>query len=129
MNRHWRALLLRAGAILTALLGCMAPTPGDVGGCGQKRQELDEETFFATKNAIECSRCQECDVNTTRCNQACANDEGGRQFPEGCLPLVHDGEVCLRRLLDVSCDTFADYVDDVVAIVPSECNFCPEEAR
>jgi len=129
MKAGWRASLLRVGAIVVAILGCMAPTPGDVGGCGQKRQELDEEVFFATKNAIECSRCQECELSTMRCSQACDNDTGGREFPEGCLPLVHDGEVCLRRLLDVGCDTFLSYVEDGTSVVPTECNFCPEEAR
>lgn len=123
-----RSLLLRGAALVLVVL-CTAPTPGDVGGCGQRRQKLDEATFFSTKHAIECERCRECGLDSQRCNQACADDAAGRQFPEGCLPLVHDGEVCLRRLLDVDCETFASYVDERTNTVPSECNFCPEDAR
>ena len=124
-----RTLLVRAAVCCMLALFCMGPTPGDIGGCGQRRQELDEDTFFATKNAVECERCRECAIETQRCREACADDAGGRQFPEDCLPLVHDGEVCLRRLLDVDCDDFAEYVDDAVSVVPSECDFCPEAAR
>ena len=128
MNRV-RSVVLRLGALGLLVLVCAAPTPGDVGGCGQKRQPLDEEVFFATKNAIECDRCNECGISTNRCTEACNADSGGRRFPEECLPLVHDGEVCLRRLLDVGCDTFTEYVDDRTPAVPSECDFCPEGAR
>lgn len=126
---RWRSAVLRVAALGLLVVVCAAPTPGDVGGCGQKRQALDEEVFFATKNAIECERCTECEITTDRCEQACNADSGGRRFPEGCLPLVHDGEVCLRRLLDVGCDTFREYVDDREPGVPSECDFCPEESR
>lgn len=122
-----RSLTLRLTAMLVVVICCAAPTPGDVGGCGQKRQDLDEEIFFVTKNAIECDRCRECGIMTDRCSNACRDDAGGRRFPDNCAPLVHDGEVCLRRLLDVDCDTFADYVDDEIALVPSECDFCPSE--
>lgn len=128
-KRCLRRRLWRAVSCLGLLLFCMAPTPGDVGGCGQKRQELDEELFFDLKNSVDCERCNECGLRTLRCDEACADDHGGRSFPEGCLPLVHDGEVCLRRLLDVDCDTFAGYVDDRSPGVPTECNFCPEEGE
>lgn len=124
-----RRVLLRVGALACLVVICAAPTPGDVGGCGQPRQALDEEVFFATKNAIECERCTECGLTTNRCTQACNADSGGRRFPEDCQPLVHDGEVCLRRLLDVGCDSFRAYVDDRTPAVPSECEFCPEGAR
>lgn len=126
---RWRGAVLRVAVLGLLVVVCAAPTPGDVGGCGQKRQALDEEVFFATKNAIECERCTECELTTDRCEQACKADSGGRRFPEGCMPLVHDGEVCLRRLLDVGCDTFREYVDDREPGVPSECDFCPEESR
>jgi len=124
-----RSVVLRVAALGFVVVVCAAPTPGDVGGCGQKRQALDEDVFFATKNAIECERCTECEIATDRCTQACNADSGGRRFPETCEPLVHDGEVCLRRLLDVGCDTFAEYVDDRTPAVPSECDFCPEESQ
>lgn len=126
---RWRSVILRVAALGFLVAVCAAPTPGDVGGCGQKRQALDEATFFSTKSAIECERCGECEIRTDRCTQACNDDSGGRRFPEDCVPLVHDGEVCLRRLLDVGCDTFGEYVDDRTPAVPSECDFCPEEAR
>jgi hypothetical protein len=50
-------------------------------------------------------------------------------FPEGCAPLVHDGEVCLRALHFASCDAYRGYVDDAAPTVPTECDFCPGEAR
>jgi hypothetical protein len=33
--------------------------------------------------------------------------------------------VCLRALLDASCDDYGDFVRDAAPDVPSECNFCP----
>jgi hypothetical protein len=49
-------------------------------------------------------------------------------FPDRCVPLVHDGEVCLRALQYASCDDYRAYVSDVSPSVPTECNFCPEPA-
>ncbi len=46
-------------------------------------------------------------------------------FPVDCEPLVHDGEVCLRRLLEASCSEYVGYVADAAATVPTECDFCP----
>ena len=107
------------------LLLLTAPTPGDVGGCGQARQELDEDAFFETKQGIDCERCGECRLETQRCVLACTTALVETEFPEGCVPLVHDGEVCLRRLLDASCDEYSGYMDDDAAKAPTECNFCP----
>ena len=112
-----------------ALLFCAAPVPGDVGGCGQQPQALDPATFFATKQAIDCRRCTECGLASAICTQACADDSAIEDgFPEGCFPLVHDGEVCLRALHYASCDDYAEYIDDRAPSVPTECAFCPEEA-
>jgi len=47
-------------------------------------------------------------------------------FPERCLPLVHDGEVCLRALLNASCGDYSQYMSDDSPTAPTECNFCPE---
>ncbi|HWZ88389.1 MAG TPA: hypothetical protein VNW92_06050 [Polyangiaceae bacterium] len=118
----------RQGALaLFALLLCTAPTPGDVGGCGQRPQELDPQTFFASKEAIDCQRCQECAIGTTACSNACtAPDSYPKSFPERCLPLVHDGEVCLRALLYASCADYEQYMSDKSPTAPTECNFCPE---
>ena len=89
--------------LLVALL-CLAPTPGDVGGCGQPAQELDAPIFFATKKAIDCQQCRRCGFANQTCALACdSSAEVAVSFPEGCLPLVHDGEVCLRRLQHASC--------------------------
>ena len=117
--------LRRAGLALTVLLFCAAPTPGDVGGCGQQAAELDPETFFATKDSIDCDRCRECGLDGNACTRACDADLTESEFPEGCVPLVHDGEVCLRALLYASCDDYASYVRDGAPETPTECNFCP----
>jgi hypothetical protein len=121
----WATRLLLAAL---ALLFCAAPVPGDVGGCGQQPQALDAPTFFASKQAIDCRRCTECSLESQLCTRACADSAVQPGFPEGCLPLVHDGEVCLRALLYASCDDYAQYMDDRAASVPTECAFCPEEA-
>jgi hypothetical protein len=110
---------------LGVLFFCTAPTPGDVGGCGQDPQELDPETFFETKDSIDCTRCNECSFTSRICDRACSSKLSQVAFPEDCLPLVHDGEVCLRALLDASCDDYSAYVRDEGPEVPTECNFCP----
>lgn len=108
-----------------ALLLCAAPTPGDVGGCGQDPQELDGETFFDSKANIDCQRCLDCQLTTNSCERACDTSSPLPAFPEGCAPLVHDGEVCLRALLFASCSDYGGYVADRGPRIPTECNFCP----
>jgi hypothetical protein len=107
----------------------MAPTPGDIGGCGQEAQELDWEEFFSLKRSIDCERCADCDLETRACARACETDAGAGHLPEGCVPLVHDGEVCLRSLIHASCSDYKTYMDDAAPAVPSECNFCPPRGR
>lgn len=133
----WFAALMRilrgerARLALTglALLFCMAPTPGDVGGCGQKPAELDPQIFFESKANIDCERCQECGLASIACTRACDPSQAlETEFPKNCVPLVHDGEVCLRALQYASCDDYRTYVSDVSPSVPTECNFCPEPA-
>jgi len=112
---------------LFALIFCAAPTPGDIGGCGQKPAELDSDTFFASKEAIDCQNCEQCGIATQACNIACNDpDHYPHTFPDQCLPLVHDGEVCLRVLLHTSCSVYGTYMADHAPQVPTECNFCPE---
>ncbi len=105
---------------------CAAPTPGDIGGCGQRAELLDPPIFFASKAKIDCDRCRECGHDSNFCDNTCdAQTPKQTEFPEGCFPLVHDGEVCLRALLHADCDDYASYVSDDAPSVPSECNFCP----
>lgn len=127
MNRGPRSTLgARVVLSLAVLLFCTAPTPGDVGGCGQRAEELDPELFFRAKAATDCERCNECTLATTACSKACNSEGLLREFADDCLPLVHDGEVCLRALAAASCDDYERYVRDEQREVPSECNFCPE---
>ena len=115
--------------VLTAIavgLLCAAPVPGDIGACGQPVARLDAYRFFTAKRNIDCDHCMACGFTTKQCSAECGS--GALEvalFPTGCEPLVHDGEVCLRRLLDASCDDYARYVADEGATVPSECDFCP----
>jgi hypothetical protein len=109
-----------------AVLLCAAPVPGDIGSCGQPVQRLDPIQFFGKKKTIDCLRCNDCGIETTACVDACKRAvPAAASFPQDCSPLVHDGEVCLRALLDASCDDYATYVADVGPVVPTECNFCP----
>lgn len=120
----------RLGVSLLALL-CAAPTPGDIGSCGQAVVELDEQRFFFEKLRIDCNQCAQCGLSTQRCVDACAVplELDLYRFEEGCFPLVHDGEVCLNALLDADCDEYAPYVDDTAPTTPTECNFCPLAER
>ncbi len=116
------------GAVLVATVFVAAPTPGDIGGCGQKAQPLDARVFFASMAATDCLRCQDCGLTTDTCAASCnPNAPIQEAFAEGCVPLVHDGEVCLRALYDASCGDFRTYVSDDPSTrsTPSECNFCP----
>lgn len=114
------------GFVLLAF--CAAPVPGDVGGCGQEPQELDPGTFFASKQYIECAHCRDCGLETAACSRACEDELVQSSFPVDCVPLVHDGEVCLRALDDGSCEDFRNFMSDVAPQAPTECGFCPTGA-
>jgi hypothetical protein len=118
-----KRVLVRLGLACGALL-CLAPTPGDIGGCGQTARDLDPVAFFQSKQTIECSRCQECRIRTPACELACSDAALPEEFPEGCFPLVHDGTVCLRALVQASCEDHREFASEPPR-VPSECNFCP----
>lgn len=115
----------KIGAALL-LVFSMAPAAGNIGSCGQEAEVLDANKFLAAKANIDCARCAECTLFTAVCTAAC-NDPPPTDaaFPEPCLPLVHDGEVCLDALHAASCDDYASYVADSGATIPTECNFCP----
>lgn len=113
--------------VVVATLGlfCLAPTPGDIGGCGQPAEELDPVAFFEAKKYVDCQACERCGLGTAACAKACGPTEPDKAFPRGCAPLAHDGEVCLRALDATGCDDYAGYMSDAVPRSPSECQFCP----
>ena len=115
---------VRGGVGFLVLAFCAAPVPGDVGGCSQRAEELDGPTFFAIKASIDCEKCDSCSIDSESCARACAG-EVDAALPRGCVALVHDGEVCLRALLDASCGDYASFVRDEAPTAPTECNFCP----
>jgi hypothetical protein len=106
-------------------LFCLAPTAGDVGGCGTTPTALDPGIFAAARKTEDCQRCTACGLSTPRCLRAC--DPGAPPetiVPSTCAPLQHDGEVCLRALDAASCSSYATYVDPIAPATPSECDFC-----
>jgi hypothetical protein len=103
-----------------------APTAGDIGSCGQARDDLDPKKFFAAKAALDCQRCGECGIVTSACDSACTT-QPQESFLAGCFPVVHDGEVCLDTLRAASCGKYASFEADVGATAPTECDFCPPE--
>lgn len=127
-RRGWNAGA-SVGVLLCAALS-LAPTVGDVGGCGTDPTLLEPEIYAYARKVRDCAKCQECGVGSMRCARAC-DEEAAPEFvlPPTCRPLLHDGEVCLRALDAASCETFARYVADEGATSPSECNFCvlPDE--
>ncbi|MDX2053920.1 MAG: hypothetical protein SFV15_16075 [Polyangiaceae bacterium] len=114
-------------ALSLLLLFCAAPTPGDIGACGQNPAPLDAGRFFAKKQAVDCSKCQTCKLRTDACVSACSGALSEEVFPVGCEPLIHDGQVCLHALEAASCGAYARYMRDLLPEVPTECAFCPLE--
>lgn len=110
---------------LVALLFTAAPTVGDIGSCGQSPDDLDPVKYFTAKETLDCERCRACDILTDACTRACEPALDLSDFPSGCYPLVHDGEVCLRVLSASSCQEYAGFMADVAPTLPTECNFCP----
>ncbi len=122
--RNTRLLL----AMVLALL-CAAPTAGDIGGCGAAPEAISADRYERARKKLDCDRCVECELATARCVRACQPDKPSDvALPATCRPLVHDAEVCLRALLAASCKAFAQAVDDVAPVAPSECLFCREAA-
>lgn len=102
----------------------MAPTAGDVGGCGQEASLLDVAVFAAARKQEDCERCQSCGITSARCTAACDPKAApAAAIPATCRPLQHDGEVCLRALGAASCADYNDYVSDDPSL-PLECQFC-----
>lgn len=108
---------------------CAAPVPGDAGGCNQEPEALDAGVFFAAKQSIDCSRCNDCALVSASCDAACAAANPTQSFPAGCVPLIHDGEVCLHALSIASCDDYESYVRDDAPATPTECEFCPRRSE
>jgi len=107
------------------LLFATAPTVGNIGSCGQDPVDLDPEKFFTAKEGVDCRRCTECGLSTKPCARACDGEVEPVQFPPGCYPLVHDGEVCLDALNAASCGDYEEYMADIGPTIATECNFCP----
>jgi hypothetical protein len=124
-NRPSRADVIRLG--IAVLFFAAAPTAGDIGGCGQAENDLDPGKFFATKQSVDCDRCTACALTTKACDTACAPGLLVRDFPPGCVPLEHDGEVCVDALAAAGCSDYARYMADENSTIPTECNFCPAQ--
>lgn len=111
----------------------MAPTAGDVGGCGTEATELHSMAFALARKDTDCERCRECGIENGRCQRACDPTKPVEtSIPAACRPLQHDGEVCIRALRSASCNAYRTYVDEVAPSIPSECEFCriePEGSR
>jgi hypothetical protein len=116
-------------SVVALVLGVGA-TVGDIGSCGEDPKNLDSLPFATARKTVDCERCTECGLTTQRCVAACADAAPMEAFPPNCAPLYHDGIVCLRALLATSCSDYAQYVDDTVRLVPTECEFCrgPQDA-
>lgn len=125
-TRRW----VRRWVLLALALACLAPTPGDIGGCGQTLEDLDARAFFAAKREVDCDACRECGFRAETCERSCDREEPlADAFETGCFPFVHDGEVCLRALRHSTCEEYEAFISDVNPSVPSECDFCPRGLR
>jgi len=113
--------------IAVVVLGAlsMAPTAGDIGGCGSEVKALDPLAFALARKDMDCERCRQCSISSGRCERACDPSKPVEtSIPSTCQPLLHDGEVCLRALRAASCDAYRTYVDELAPSTPSECEFC-----
>lgn len=122
-QRPSRAAVIRLA--VAVLFFTAAPTAGDIGGCGQAENDLDPGKFFAAKQGVDCDRCTACGLTTKACDKACAPGLLVRDFAPGCVPLEHDGEVCVDALAAAGCGDYASYMADENSTIPTECNFCP----
>jgi hypothetical protein len=103
----------------------MAPTVGDIGGCGAQASDLDPALFARERKQVDCERCGECGLATGTCKAACnPNAPSNIGWPATCHPLAHDGDVCIRALRAARCNDYATFVDDAAPAVPTECDFC-----
>jgi hypothetical protein len=107
-----------------ALFFLAAPTAGDIGCFTQPADALDPAKFFDDKQNVDCKKCTTCRIETMACTRACGPTVNPG-FPQGCFPVVHDGEVCLDALEIASCADYAGYEADQSATIPTECDFCP----
>lgn len=124
-RRPSRADALRLAAVV--IFFAAAPTAGDIGGCGQDENDLDPGKFFSAKQAVDCERCQACAIPTEACERACFPGLLITEFPPGCVPLEHDGEVCVDALAAAGCSDYRRYMADEGSTIPTECNFCPPQ--
>jgi hypothetical protein len=108
-----------------SVLFLMAPTVGDVGGCGVTAQPLTQGQFANARKQEDCKRCTQCKLGSDRCLASCdAGVPSDYAFPDTCKPLYEDGLVCIRALAASSCDDYARYMDDTSPEAPTECQFC-----
>jgi len=106
-------------------VAAMAPTAGNIGSCGQEAVALDPDKFFAAKQGLDCEHCTDCSILSDACELACSAEPVTAEFPSHCVPLVHDGEVCLDALSASSCSAYESFMADTDATIPTECDFCP----
>ncbi|MFO0758288.1 MAG: hypothetical protein U0359_17470 [Byssovorax sp.] len=124
--RPTRWEILRLAAVVVFFTA--APTAGDIGSSCQPEDELDPTKFFTEKQDTDCERCNECQISTKACQRSCDVGLAVRDFPAGCVPLVHDGEVCVDALRAASCADYESFMADDGATAPTECQFCPLRA-
>jgi hypothetical protein len=116
---------MRKLVLVVLAVMCMAPTAGDIGGCGKTATDLDPDDYAFARKSEDCQRCRQCAITNARCTRACDLTKAPDvELPSTCKPVRHDGEVCLRAIDAVSCEKFATYVDDFAPATPSECDFC-----
>lgn len=113
--------------VVALLFFTAAPTAGDIGSACQPEDDLDPARFFVLHKAIDCERCGACGLTTKACDRACVSGATLKDFPRGCQPVEHDGEVCLDALLAASCDDYASFMSDEGQLTPTECAFCPDD--
>lgn len=113
---------------ITLLFFTAAPTAGDIGSSCQPEDDLDPPRFWGAKQALDCQRCDECQLTSMACSRACSAGLIFTEFPAGCGPVVHDGEVCLDALVVASCTDYAAFMADEGSTIPTECDFCPLRA-
>jgi hypothetical protein len=124
-QRPSRADVLRL--VVALVFFTAAPTAGDIGGCGQAENELDPARFFRAKQDVDCQRCSECALTSNACGKACSPGLVISAFAPGCVPLEHDGEVCVDALGAAGCGDYGHYMADEGSTIPTECNFCPPD--
>lgn len=121
--RRW---VLRVLAASVMLAGLMAPTPGNVGGCGAVTTVADAPDHCRQVQDWMCVRdhfvMRITDGEFVACRDAVPAMCGGASWPAGCMPTRAQSEQCVMLLQR---GDLAHFTNAELFAMYADCNLCP----